>query len=399
MHTSTSAIAILRHAGAATPAAGAGDSAAEPGFAALFALGLGTDPGQSGLPGRLPGLLPTASGRTSPSEAEALPAAAPDAAMLSFLPLAPDVLARLEAQIGNEAIPGEPEPSDAPADPAALAATALTHELATVPLLPQLVPTPSAVSPAPTSSDEPPPPGAAAMPPGTMPDVASGPRTRPASGTAPESFAAATPTAPAATAASLPAVSADAAARAPARNAPPPTAEPAAESAAAPAVDAPAPGGVTFQAPPLRSAEDVILLRIAPPVNHPEWAGEVDRKLTWMVGNARHEAELVINPPQLGRIEVSLVVQGDQVSASFASPHQVVREALETALVRLRESLAESGIRLGDTHVGHEPRRDGQPDHLPRHGAHAARGEAEPAMPPRQFAWRPAARGLIDLFA
>lgn len=91
------------------------------------------------------------------------------------------------------------------------------------------------------------------------------------------------------------------------------------------------------------------------------WRDEVGQKLTWMFSNNRQQADLVLNPPQLGRIEVTLSLDGNQASASFASPHVAVREALENSMTRLREILADAGVTLGQTHVGSESRRDSDP--------------------------------------
>ncbi len=77
-----------------------------------------------------------------------------------------------------------------------------------------------------------------------------------------------------------------------------------------------------------------------------------------MVSNSRQQAEIVLNPPQLGRIEVSLTLDGDRASAFFVSPHAAVREALESSMIRLREVLADAGVTLGETQVGAESRRD-----------------------------------------
>jgi flagellar hook-length control protein FliK len=88
------------------------------------------------------------------------------------------------------------------------------------------------------------------------------------------------------------------------------------------------------------------------------WNQEMGEKLTWMVGNGRQQADLVLNPPQLGRIEVTMVIEGDNVSANFASPNAAVREALENSMSRLREVLADAGVALGNTHVGAESRQD-----------------------------------------
>ncbi len=99
-------------------------------------------------------------------------------------------------------------------------------------------------------------------------------------------------------------------------------------------------------------------LRVEAPLGQAAWRDEMGQKLTWMASNNRQSAELVLNPPQLGRIEVTLSLDGDQASASFFSPHPGVREALENSMTRLREVLADAGVTLGQTHVGANSRDD-----------------------------------------
>jgi flagellar hook-length control protein FliK len=99
-------------------------------------------------------------------------------------------------------------------------------------------------------------------------------------------------------------------------------------------------------------------LRVEAPLGQAAWRDEMGQKLTWMASNNRQLAEMVLNPPQLGRIEVTLSLNGDQASASFFSPHPGVREALENSMTRLREILADAGVTLGQTHVGANPRDD-----------------------------------------
>ncbi|MCX7166878.1 MAG: flagellar hook-length control protein FliK [Rhodocyclales bacterium] len=99
-------------------------------------------------------------------------------------------------------------------------------------------------------------------------------------------------------------------------------------------------------------------LRVETPLGEAGWHDEMGQKLTWMVSNNRQQAELVLNPPQLGRIEVTLTIDGDRASASFASPYANVRETLENSMARLREALADAGVTLGQTHVGADSRHD-----------------------------------------
>ncbi|MFA6311257.1 MAG: flagellar hook-length control protein FliK [Sterolibacterium sp.] len=93
-------------------------------------------------------------------------------------------------------------------------------------------------------------------------------------------------------------------------------------------------------------------LPVHTPVGTRGWDGEISDKLVWMVGRQEQRAELVLNPPQMGRIEVSISVNDGQTSALFASANPAVRDALEAALPRLREILADAGINLGQTQVG-----------------------------------------------
>jgi flagellar hook-length control protein FliK len=135
------------------------------------------------------------------------------------------------------------------------------------------------------------------------------------------------------------------------------------------------------------------------------WNQEMGEKLTWMVGNGRQQADLVLNPPQLGRIEVTMVIEGDNVSASFASPNAAVREALENSMSRLREVLADAGVALGNTHVGAESRQDaGSMQAKDARNASANRFGEPTAVSVEALAgasrWQNAGgRGMVDVFA
>ncbi|MBA3034093.1 MAG: flagellar hook-length control protein FliK [Gammaproteobacteria bacterium] len=98
-------------------------------------------------------------------------------------------------------------------------------------------------------------------------------------------------------------------------------------------------------------------LPIAQTVGAPGWGQELGNRIAWMANRMESRAELVLTPPQMGRIEVSLTVAGDQASAIFTSANPVVREALEAAMPRLREMLADAGIQLGQAQVGAENSR------------------------------------------
>jgi flagellar hook-length control protein FliK len=76
----------------------------------------------------------------------------------------------------------------------------------------------------------------------------------------------------------------------------------------------------------------------------------------------QHEqtAELHLNPPHLGPLDVVLKVSGDQATALFTSPHAAVRDVVEQALPQLRDMLAGNGITLGNATVSDQSPRDQQ---------------------------------------
>ena len=96
------------------------------------------------------------------------------------------------------------------------------------------------------------------------------------------------------------------------------------------------------------------------PVSHDKWGDEFNQKITWLSTQKEQTAELHLNPPQLGPMDVVLKVSGDQATALFTSPHAAVREAVEQALPKLREMMAESGIMLGNATVSDQAPRSRQ---------------------------------------
>lgn len=87
------------------------------------------------------------------------------------------------------------------------------------------------------------------------------------------------------------------------------------------------------------------------PVGSSAWGDALGQKVVWMAGQQTQVAELHLNPPNLGPMEVRLSISNDQISAIFVSHQPAVREAIEAAMPRLREMLADSGMSLGNASV------------------------------------------------
>lgn len=147
-------------------------------------------------------------------------------------------------------------------------------------------------------------------------------------------------------------------------------------------------------------------LKIAPQVGTTGWDGALAQKVVWLAGERQQVAELHLNPPHLGPLEVRVSVAADQsgtAHAQFTSPHAAVREAIEAAMPRLREILAESGITLGNTTVGNESFRQ-QQGFTPADGSLAAWREKADAGASSQAGaiagvTRSVRNGMVDIFA
>ena len=136
------------------------------------------------------------------------------------------------------------------------------------------------------------------------------------------------------------------------------------------------------------------------PVGSAPWGQELGQQMLMAVDGKLQTATLHLNPPQLGPLEVQLQMQGGQVNAQFASPHQAVRQAVESALPQLHDMFAGAGIHLGQASVGTgSPREGGHGGSRSRSAT--ARGEsaldAVPAgaLAPSSPGWL---RGLVNTY-
>lgn len=136
------------------------------------------------------------------------------------------------------------------------------------------------------------------------------------------------------------------------------------------------------------------------------WNEAVADKVVWMANQQQGKAELVLNPPQMGRIEVSLTVNGDQANAVFVSSNPEVRQALESALPRLREVMADAGINLGQAQVGAQS--SGNSSGKGENRDNSSRGQTSfgqdiaavgDVAASSRNPWAQSGRGLVDTFA
>lgn len=88
-----------------------------------------------------------------------------------------------------------------------------------------------------------------------------------------------------------------------------------------------------------------------------------------MSNNGVNFADIRLDPADLGKMQIKMTQEGDQVNVSFVVQQPHAKEALESALPKLKELLAEQGIELGEGAISQEsPKRDMDKDGEPGSG-------------------------------
>ena len=86
-------------------------------------------------------------------------------------------------------------------------------------------------------------------------------------------------------------------------------------------------------------------------IHKSEGQQQLNEKIRWMVNARNTMAEIRLDPPELGSMQVRVNVAGDAASVSFVVQSQQAKDALAEAMPKLRDMLSEQGIELGDAEV------------------------------------------------
>lgn len=95
-------------------------------------------------------------------------------------------------------------------------------------------------------------------------------------------------------------------------------------------------------------------------------------KVRWMVNQNNLQADIRLDPPDLGSVKVRVNLAGESASVNFIVQSQQARDVLEQAAPRLKELLDEQGIELGQSTVQQE-QKDSQHEQQ-----HFSGGASEP---------------------
>jgi flagellar hook-length control protein FliK len=118
-------------------------------------------------------------------------------------------------------------------------------------------------------------------------------------------------------------------------------------------------------------------LTIHAPVGSAAFADEVGARVAGLGQSGITQAQLQMNPADLGPVQVHITMQAGQASVWFGASHADTRAALEQSLPRLRELFAGAGMPLTDAGVFREPPQQQQAQSLPNsNSSHIADSDA-----------------------
>ena len=83
---------------------------------------------------------------------------------------------------------------------------------------------------------------------------------------------------------------------------------------------------------------------MAATVDSANFPQDLSARVSWMVDNNINGAKLQVNPPQLGPIELRILVSGDHAQVWMSTHSAVTRDALESSTPTLREMLGTQGF-------------------------------------------------------
>lgn len=128
------------------------------------------------------------------------------------------------------------------------------------------------------------------------------------------------------------------------------------------------------------------------------------QRLSWMAGEKISRADLALNPPELGSVDVQMEIEGDQVRIQMSTATGAAKEMLDQALPRLRELFAQEGLQLTQADVSQHREQDARGRSADGNQARHLQGDHEEAQDERTAEESAAQNrqshiGLLDQYA
>ncbi len=104
-------------------------------------------------------------------------------------------------------------------------------------------------------------------------------------------------------------------------------------------------------APAPAQTADANFANVAAQLGQGQSMNSLNERLQFMLLNGQNSAEIQLDPPELGSLQVRVTTRHEQTSVIFVAPNNAVRDALEQQLPRLRDTLEGAGLQLNDASV------------------------------------------------
>ena len=147
---------------------------------------------------------------------------------------------------------------------------------------------------------------------------------------------------------------------------------------------------------------------LSQPMDSPDFAPELSASVSLLIQDGIHEAQLQLNPVEMGPVSINIQLDGQQAQVNFHAQQAATREVLERSLPDLAAALQAQGLTLSGGGVfaqtssqGGQNRGDGRPDGASNgNGRRGGRGDDDGAVAATGHGERRTApRGLVDLYA
>ena len=97
--------------------------------------------------------------------------------------------------------------------------------------------------------------------------------------------------------------------------------------------------------------DSVNLVELKAPVSSPDWGPALNQRITWMVANSLQNANITVNPPNLGPLEINIQTDQNKTNVQFIVSSSEVRQAIQDSIPGLSKMFENSGLELGQANI------------------------------------------------
>jgi flagellar hook-length control protein FliK len=161
-------------------------------------------------------------------------------------------------------------------------------------------------------------------------------------------------------------------------------------------------GTAANAAPSDKATSTAPSVSLAQPLYSSSFAPELAARVSLLAANGVQEAQLMLNPADMGPVNVQIVVEGQQAQVSFHAEQADTRQVLESSLPDLAAALRDAGLTLsgGGVFQQQQPQDQGQQgERRNTAGSRADMSAIEGSAPVARANVARETRGVLDLYA